>query len=110
MLVLVGGRDPRAVEGEIPGGVEGCLQAEAPEGLLHADAVLFLGADDQSGLFVGLGGGVEQTGVLNERNDKGLSGTLAQTVGQKGQRLVFEIPTEIGQKLTVLGVGADGGG
>ena len=110
MLVFVRGRDPRAVEGEIAGGVEGGLETEPLQSLLHADTVLLLVADDQSGLFGGFGGGVEQTGVLDERNDKGLGGTLAQAVSQKGQRLILEIAADGREKLAVLGVDADGGG
>ena len=110
MLVLVGGGDPRAVEGEIAGGVEGGLEPEPLQGLLHADAVLLLGADNEGGLFVGLGGCIEQAGVLNEGNDKGLGGALTQAVGQDGQGLILEIAADGREKLTVLGVDADGGG
>ena len=68
------------------------------------------GADDEGGFLIGLGGGVEQAGVFNEGHHKSLGRTLAQTVGQKGQRLILEIPTEGGQQLAVFGIGADGGG
>ena len=110
MLVLMGGSHPRAIKGQIPGGVEGRAQTKTLQGLLHTHAVLFLGTDNQRGLFGGLGFFIIEAGVLNERHDKGLGRTLAQAVAEKGQGLVFEIAADGGQKLTVLRVGADGGG